>query len=43
MDQILFAYGLPKEPVTDIMMLYRNRKSKVCSSDGDKDFFDIVT
>ena len=37
MEQILLAYGLPKE-----MMLYKNTKVKVLSSDGDTDFFDIV-
>ena len=42
MEQILLAYGLPKETVTAIMMLYRNMKVKVCSPDGDPDFFDIV-
>ena len=30
---------LPKETV----MLYSNIKVKVCSPDGDTDFFDIVT
>ena len=28
--------------VTAIMMLYRNTKVKVCSPDGDTDYFDIV-
>ena len=42
MEQILLAYGLPKEPVTAIMMLYRNTKVKVRSPDGDTDYFDIV-
>ena len=31
-----------KETVTVIMMLYRNTKAKVHSSDGDIGFFDIV-
>ena len=31
-----------KETVTAIMMLYRNKKVKVCSPVGDTDFFDIV-
>ena len=26
MEQILLAYGLPKEPVAAIMMLYKTRK-----------------
>ena len=42
MEQILLAYGLPKETVTVIMMPYRNMKVKVCSPDGNTDFFDIV-
>ena len=41
-EQILLAYGLPKETVAAIMMLYRNTKVKVCSPDGDTDYFDIV-
>ena len=41
-EQILFAYGLPKETVTAIMMLYRNTKVKVRSPDGDTDYLDIV-
>ena len=42
MEQILFAYGLPKETVVAIMMLYRNTKVKVCFPDGDTDYFDIA-
>ena len=42
MEQILLAYGLPKETVTAITMLYRNTKVKVHSLDGDTDYFDIV-
>ena len=42
MEQILLAYGLPKEIVTAIMMLYRNTKVKVRSLDGDTDYFNIV-
>ena len=42
MEQILLAYGLPKETVAVIMMLYRNMKVKVRSLDGDTDYFDIV-
>ena len=42
MEQILLAYGLPKETVTAIMMLYRNTIVKVRSLDGDADYFDIV-
>ena len=43
MEQILLAYGLPKETVVAIIMLYRNTKVKVRSLDGDTDYFDIVT
>ena len=42
MGKILFAYGLPKETVAAIMLLYRNTKVKDCSPDGDTDYFDIV-
>ena len=42
MKQILLAYGLPKETVEAIMMLYRNTKVKARSPDGDTDYFDIV-
>ena len=42
MEQILRAYGLPKETVAAITILYRNTKVKVRSSDGDTEFFDIV-
>ena len=43
MEQILLTYGLPKETVTAIMMLYKNTKVKVSSPDENKDYFDIVT
>ena len=42
MKQIQLAYGLPKETVVDIMMLYRNTKVKVRFPDGDTDYFDIL-
>ena len=42
MEQILLAYGIPKETVAAIMILYRNTKVKVHSRDGDTDNFDIV-
>ena len=42
MEQILLAYGLPKETVTAITMLYKNMKVKVHSPYGDTDYFDIV-
>ena len=42
MEQILLAYGLPKDTVAAIMMLYKNTKVKVRSPDGDIDYFDIV-
>ena len=43
MEQILLDNGLPKETVTKIMILYKNTKVKVHSTDGDTDYFDIVT
>ena len=42
MEQILLAYGLPKETVAAITILYRNNKVKVRSPDGDTEYFDIV-
>ena len=42
MEKILLAYGLPKEPVAAITILYRNTKVKVRSPDGDTEYFDIV-
>ena len=43
MEQVLLAYGLPKETVAAITMLYRHTKVKVRSPEGDTDDFDIVT
>ena len=42
MEQILLAYGLPKETVAAIMMLYKNQKVRVRSPDRDTDYFGIV-
>ena len=42
MGQILVAYDLPKETVTGFMMLNKNTKPMVLSSDSDTDFYDIV-
>ena len=42
MEQILLAYGIPKETVAAIKILYRNTKVKVRSPDGDTEYFDIV-
>ena len=42
MVQTLLAYSLPKETVAAIRILYRNTKVRVCSPDGDTDYFDIV-
>ena len=42
MEQILLAYGLLKETVAAITILYRNTKVKVRSPDGDTGYFDIV-
>ena len=41
-DQTLLAYGLPKETVAAITILYRNTKVKVRSPDGDTEYFNIV-
>ena len=42
MEQILLTYHLPKETVAAIMMLYKNMKVKVCSLDGDIDYYIVV-
>ena len=42
MEQILLAFGLPKETDAAIMMLYKNSKVKARSMDRDTDYFDIV-
>ena len=42
MEQILLAYGLPKETIAAITILYRNTKVKVLSPDRDTEYFDIV-
>ena len=42
MEQILLAYGLLKETVAAIRILFRNTKVKVRSPDGDTECFDIV-
>ena len=40
--QILLVYGLPKETVEAIMILYRITKVKAHSPDGDTNYFDMV-
>ena len=42
MEQILLAYGIPKETVAAMTILYRNTKVKVRSPDGDTEYFDVV-
>ena len=42
MEQILLAYGIPKETVNAIMMLYNNTRAKVLSPGSNTDFFDIL-
>ena len=42
MEQILIAYGVPKETVNAIMMLYKNTEAMVRSPDGDTEFFSIT-
>ena len=41
-EEILLAYGVPKETVAAITFLSRNTKVKVRSPDGDPKYFDIV-
>ena len=41
MEKILLAYGLPKETVAAITILYGNTNVKVRSPDGDTEYFDI--
>ena len=41
MEKILLAYGIPKEIVTAIMILYRNTKSRVKSL-METEFFDVL-
>ena len=40
--KILLAYGIPKEIVDLIGLLYINTKAKIITSDGETDLFDIV-
>ena len=42
MEQILLAYGLPKETIAAIMILYRCTKVKVRSPNWDTEYFDSV-
>ena len=42
MEQILLAYGIPKETAAAITILYRNTKVKVRSPDVNTEYFDIV-
>ena len=42
MEQIQLTYGLPKETVAAIMMLYKNTSVNVHSPNEDTDNFDIV-
>ena len=43
MEQILQAYGIPKETVAAITILYRNTKVKVRSPDGDTEYYVLRT
>ena len=43
MEQTQLAYGLPKEIVIVIKLLYENTKAMVHSVDEDTDFFDVIT
>ena len=42
MEKILLDYGIPKEIVIAIMILYKNTKSMARSPDGDTEFFDVL-
>ena len=42
MEEMLLAYGVLKETIATITILYRNTKVKVRSPDGDTEYFDIV-
>ena len=42
MEEILLAYGLPKETVAAITILYKNTKVKVQSPDRNTEYFVIV-
>ena len=42
MERIQLIYGLLKEPIAAIMMLYKNTKAMVRSPYGNTDFFDKI-
>ena len=42
MKKILLKYGIPEEPVCAIMMLNKNTRSMVRSTDGDTYYFKII-
>ena len=41
-EQILRAYGLPKETLTTLIILYKNTNAMFHSPNGDTNLFDIV-
>ncbi|CAI9720602.1 Hypothetical predicted protein [Octopus vulgaris] len=41
MAEIHGAYGIPDETMKAVMMLYKDTRAKVQSSDGDPDFFGV--
>ena len=43
MEQIQQSYGLLKETIIVIMMLYKNTKARVHSPDDNSNFFNFVT
>ena len=43
MEQIHLVYGIFKETVTALMMLYKNLKAVVCFPDGHFVFFGILS
>ena len=42
MEQMLLAFGLPKETTITIILLYKCMKVVVCLPDGNIVFFDII-
>ena len=43
LEQILLAYGVLRETITTIVILYESTKTIFRSPDGNFDFFDTVT
>ena len=43
MKEIILKYGIPEETVCAIMMLYKNTRSMVRSTDGDTPYFELTS